>query len=663
MRRAPLAAALLLALIYVAPGLMPGRVLVPADIPRDQLAWKHDAAVRVRVSNSLLSDIPMQLSAWDTEVRRHLGRGEFPWRNEFVRDGEHLFANPITALLSPFTWPRLLLGLDGWAWSVLLKMLVSMLAMFWLARMCGASGVAATVSAIVYSLSGFFVVWALYQHTNVYPLVPAMAAASIALARSPSPRRVLALAIIAALATAGGHPESLVVAVLAIALFLFLNRELDRHIAAASLAGFLAMGVQLVPFAFVFARSHVRHARAEMLAIHFHKLSLFSELLPGYLGSPLRGELDLTGAFANAENFHQRNGAYIGGIALVCIALAWRSLAPPFRRALAIAAGAWLLTLSIPGIAHALRATPLLGMIAPEYYAVATVLFAALAAGPALVHVAGGVTRRKLGVAIVFAGALLLFAAALPQVAPDALARTARAAIARLQLRGALPQPPVVYEQRLTYYLAATRFTAVRRAAIPALCWMLFGVALAMPACTARLRLAIGALVIELVAFGAGFNPAIRIDEIAPEPPMIAEVKRLDPDHRWLIAAPSEVLAPNLATTFGVREVHAYDILTSEATTRILLPAGYDPLHWSLPIGATPQQLHYLSTLGVRYWLSPYGIVEMKDAIPPPPPTNAPPDGLALGAVVSAIGIALCARAMRNSTSRMATIAAVTTTR
>jgi hypothetical protein len=640
-----------IAAIYVLPGLLPGRILVPADIPRDLIAWKGATATRVRVSNSLMSDVPAQNIAWDAEARRHLANGELPWRNTFAADGEHLFANPITALLSPFTWPRLLLGLHGWSVSVFLKLLISMYSMWWLARVAAASDVEAMVSAIVYALAGFPIVWALWQHTNVYSLLPALAAASIALAREPSSKRALMLASIAALATAGGHPESLLVTVVAIAIFLLLERSVNVRVAAAAFAGFLALGVQLVPFAIVFAQSHVRHSRSEMLGFRFHALSLPAQLLPGYLGTPLRGELDLTGAFANAENFYQRSGTFIGAITLLSLALAWRALSPAFRRALAIAAVAWLLTLYIPDITHVLRAIPMVGLVAPEYYGAPAVLFAALAAGPALLLIANGITRRRLGIAVIIVGAMLVIAGAIPAIAPGALERIARDGIATLQQRGALHQPAAIYEQRLTYYLGAARLTALRRIAIPGLCWLAFGIALTMRASAMRTRVAIGALLAELVAFGAGFNPSIRIDEIAPEPPMIAQVKRLDPDHRWLIAAPSEVFPPNLGTIYGVRDVHAYDILTSEAYTKKLLPAGYDPTRWAFPMNPSPEQLHYLSTLGVRYWLSPYGVVEMKDAIPPPPASNEPPDGVGAGAVVSVLGILLAGYVARSASS------------
>src|SRR5690606_30162467 len=102
---------------------------------QDLLAWKGDPSVRVRVSNSLLSDVPLQLVPWDMESRRLIASGQMPWRNRFAGDGSDLFASPLAALLSPFTWPRLAFGLEGWEWTVLLKLLVAAASMWWLARL------------------------------------------------------------------------------------------------------------------------------------------------------------------------------------------------------------------------------------------------------------------------------------------------------------------------------------------------------------------------------------------------------------------------------------------------------------------------------------------------------------------------------------------------
>ncbi|HVR44261.1 MAG TPA: hypothetical protein VMS56_12545 [Thermoanaerobaculia bacterium] len=667
MRRPATAALFLaLALIYVFPALGPGRILAPMDIPRDRLAWKGDPATRVRVSNSLLSDVPLQLVPWDLESRRLLSEGEMPWCNRFAGSGEALFANPLAALLSPMTWPRLLLGLEGWEWTVLLKIVLAGLGMVWLARVAGASPLAATLSGVVFALSGYSIVWALYPHTNVVALLPPLAAAALGVAREPSGRRIAILAAIAALATAGGHPEGLFVGVVAIAIWLFFAdapRKLPA--AGAALAGFLIVGIQLVPFFVLLARSWVIEARSEQLGLAFRKFSILSLVLPGYLGSPLRGELDLTALFAGTENFHQRNGAFIGALALLAIVLAAVRRSPagegdegrpgrPFRAALIVAAAALVLSLSVPGLAHLLRRIPLIGWTAPEYWAIGFVLFASLAAGPALVRTFGGPVRRRLGIALIVIGGTAAAAGALPALAPGLLQSVAREGIARLQVRGHLAQAPEVYQQRLAGYLEAARGTALRRVTLPALCWTAFGAALLMAPGRRRTAIAAGAVVAELVAFGWGYNPAIRTDEVAGEPAMLAAVRAADPEGRWAIASSNEVFPPNLATIWRVRDVHAYDILVSREEVERLLPAGYDPMRWGLPLVPSPEERRALAALGVRFHLTPRGVIEIADAALIPPPPNVAPDGLAAGALVSLLGAALLALVIATSRSRRA---------
>ena len=79
-----------------------------------------------------------------------------------------------------------------------------------------------------------------------------------------------------------------------------------------------------------------------------------------------------------------------------------------------------------------------------------------MAAGPAIAIVAAR-RRRKIGTALMLAGALAVIAGIIPALpaARPALTRIARAGIAELRSRGHLQQAPEVYEQRLAYYLAA----------------------------------------------------------------------------------------------------------------------------------------------------------------------------------------------------------------
>ncbi|HEY3054391.1 MAG TPA: hypothetical protein VGK31_00520 [Thermoanaerobaculia bacterium] len=617
-----------LSLLYTAPGMLPGRRLVPLDIPNDYLAWKHDPAVRVRVSNSLLSDVPLQLVPWDTEARRLLARGEIPWRNPYAGDSEHLFANPLAAQLSPFTWPRFLLGLQGWPWTVFLKLLVAMLSMYWFATTLGASEFAASISAIVFGLSGYSIVWALYPHTNVLVVLPALAASAME-------RRIFTTAIIAAIATAGGHPETLCIGVIAIFAFILSARFL-----LSSLAGFLLLGVQLVPFAILMARSHIRFARLEQLAPAFRKFSLLALILPGYLGSPLRGELDLTGAVHSVENFNQRAGAYVGALVLLSIALSFRRLETRYKRAVVIAVVALVLSL---GFGHMLRVIPIVKWLALEYYGAAFVLFASLAAGPAIEQLS---QSRRFTVAAL--GVVLLVAGILPAAAPQTLDRAARRGVARLRASGFLQQSAEVYEQRLSGYLASAKWTAVRRVALPGLCWMIFGLA-------RRRALLAGAIVAELLALGLGYNPSIAVSEVAREPDVVRHIHG-----PWLIASSNAVFPPNMATLSAIRDVRAYDILTSEEYTRSLLPAGYDALHWDLPLVPSPEQMRVLGRLGVRYYIVPDGVIEIPAPSGRGPLANTPPDGIVIGCVVSLLGAALlvtlqinAARALRESKARI----------
>ncbi|HSP34272.1 MAG TPA: hypothetical protein VLU46_08155 [Thermoanaerobaculia bacterium] len=607
-----------IALLYTLHGMLPGRVLVPMDIPRDDLAWKHDPAVRVRVSNSLLSDVALQFVPWDREAVRQLHGGAFPWRNRYAADGAPLFANPQTALLSPFTWPRLLFGLHGWAFTVFLKLLVGAAGMYWLARTLAAAHGEAFVSAAVFAYCGFTATLALHPHTNVFVILPALCAAAI---RS----RPLAVIALAALATAGGHPETLFIGIVSIAVFLAWNRRARASVVAGAGAGFLLLAVQIVPFAILMWNSHARAARAAEIPTYFRWPSLVSLVLPGFLGSPLRDELDLTAALATGENFVSRSVVYIGAVVLVAIVIAWRQLPPVLRRGLII--GTAGLIIAVAGVRT--------GWIAADWFVVPFALFASLAAGPALA-IAAQSGKRAIAIVLIAAGVALLIGGALPSIAPDLLQRVAMRGIAYLQQKGHLHQAPSVYAQRLATYLAAAKWTALRRAAIPGFCWIVFAIGIIRR----RAPMVYASAIAELVAFGYGFIPSIRVDEIASQPAFVATI-----DRRFFVASAPEAFPANLGTLYEVRQVDAYDVLTSEVYTKTLQAAGYDVfLH---AFTRAPNGL-----AGVRYWIDERGVSEIANAQLPAPARKGPPEGFVAGAVISTLAVLFaliqCARGIRN---------------
>ena len=318
-----------LALLLTFPGFLPGRVLLPLDHPRDLGAWKADPKSRFEISNKIVSDPIYEYLAWDIEIRRLLAAGEMPWRNQWAGDGAHLYANPETALLFPFTWPRILIGERGWVFMAFLKLWAGGLGMWWFARLLGSEWRFALAGSAVYAASGYMTMWLLFPHTNVYATLPWLAGCAVMFLREPSRRWAAAVIATATLATAGGHPETLFHGVIGIALFLLLteNRRRLAVVAVLAFVGFAMIAVQLVPFAVALSKSDIVRTRSAAETHHPRLWAAIAQVLPGYLGSPLRGEIDLSGiAQPESENFNERNAGYAGAITLLVIALAWRRL-------------------------------------------------------------------------------------------------------------------------------------------------------------------------------------------------------------------------------------------------------------------------------------------------------------------------------------------------
>jgi hypothetical protein len=226
---------------------------------------------------------------------------------------------------------------------------------------------------------------------------------------------------------------------------------------------------------------------------------------------------------------------------------------------------------------------------------------------------------------------------ALPAMRPT-LISIAHDVIGRLKATGHLQQATEVYEQRLTYYLAAAGATALRRIALPGLLWLIAGVALLR----GHRRLLTGAALLELFAFGIGFIPAVPLRDAPPMPAAIAQIKKLDPENRWLVAANFEVFPANVGTTYSVRDVVSYDVLTSRSRTDELIKAGYDPLLHTIPPQLSPSNIAALARLGVRFIINRDGsVTEIPNPIAQPIPANSRPDGIELGFVISLLALAI----------------------
>jgi hypothetical protein len=199
-----------------------------------------------------------------------------------------------------------------------------------------------------------------------------------------------------------------------------------------------------------------------------------------------------------------------------------------------------------------------------------------------------------------------------------------------------------VYEQRLAYYLAAAGTTTVKRLALPGALWLLAGASLLMR--RRRALLFSAAAVAELVAFGAGFNPAVHMTAFPPQP--------YAADRRFFIASNLEVFPPNLGTMYGLRDIVSYDVLMPGARVEELEATGYNPLTHSFNPMLSLEEKRRLAALGVRTFISRAGAEELPAAAPPPLPENDPPAGIVAGLIVSLLAMALSAGWLRLYTLR-----------
>lgn len=650
-----------IAALFVAPAFLPGRVLLPVDLVRDYGAWKTSPLERVATSNRLLADPLIEFAAWDHVSRSLIAEGRFPWRNPFAAGGAHLFANPESALLSPFVWPRLTFGVHGWAITGFLRLFVAGIAMYWLMRVLGGTILAALLGGAIYMMSGYVVVWLLYSHATVFALLPALAAAVLRSLDHATPRALAVVVVLSALASAGGHPETLAHLVVGFGVFLAVHGLLTKpwrrgavvRTALAALAGLLLLGVQLVPFFGALRESWLYGARDDHRS-GFRIHAVAAQLLPGYLGTPLKSEIELTGFFPHGENFNERTGGFIGLSAFLILLAGARSLPVLHRRMVLVGGVLLLVSWRTPVLWWLVHKIPLFSHAANERFSSAFVMLAV----PAIALIVFQARRfPRLGMFLLVLGAVAaaggLFLSS--EWSLSLVQRAANWGIGELMERAYLTKPAAFYQERLATYIEGIQGTAFRRAFLPGLCWLVAGVGLrrSQPLVVAA------ALVCELLAFGIGYNPVVRVEgEHALRPPRVVEqLQTIDAWEAAPVAVLGDAIPANLLTFYNVRDLRSYDVMQPMAYVQRLAGAGYDPVAREFPDRGDAQFVQQLRALGARFIIgrstpegtvqvgglpSPgVGLYEIVGAASSPSPSNAPPTGVLAGLIVSFVGLLL----------------------
>ena len=316
-RRTLLAVAVLILapLIWFAPVILGGKTLIPADNlfqfqPWASLAQQYGVGVP---HNELLSDLVLENFVWKSFLREAISTGQLPLWNPhlftgvpFLAAGQHSALYPLSFVFYILPLP-LAYGVFTW-----LQLAVAALGMYVLGRALRLGRAASAFAGLAYAFSGFFVV------SVVFTMIIAAAAwlpwllACIEIiirkqeekgdvAYSPIPY-VLGGAVVLGLQALAGHPEIVVITLLAAGFYsllrlLILWRRIGALGRVARLASWLlvmvgvgiALGaVQLVPL-FELVSTSFREGSAsydQVVGWAWPVRQIITFLLPDFFGNP-----------------------------------------------------------------------------------------------------------------------------------------------------------------------------------------------------------------------------------------------------------------------------------------------------------------------------------------------------------------------------------------
>jgi len=326
--------------------LIGGRGLVPADGVLNRPPWNQTE----RPSNYLLGDQYSTFIPQHEFVHREILQGHFPLWDPYLDCGKPNLGSIQGALLFPIN--LLLMPLDPFYASgpaAFLKLFLAGLFTMLYLRLLGASDCAAFLSGLIFSLSGFMIVWLGHPQVNCAMWLPlllyfieksflGLPGRSANIFSGGILRAWIGFAITYGLMLLGGHPPTMVhVTILAGIYFLIRLTEYRRAqplwrfgMFMGSLAiGFLLAAPQLLPYL-----EYYRHSSSSMASAAVHRWStaltpgsLIFFLFPHLAGSPTEGFEDMAKVLGlrDLPNFNERTG-YVGILPLLFVtwAIAFR---------------------------------------------------------------------------------------------------------------------------------------------------------------------------------------------------------------------------------------------------------------------------------------------------------------------------------------------------
>jgi hypothetical protein len=329
-QRAAAALFALFVLAYLWPVLLAGDVLSPASVLYGVPPWAaFRPAAGINYYNFLLSDFATSYYPWDVLARQMIHSGTFPAWNPHALAGTPFFANPGIGWLGPFMLPLWLLPLNyGLGVAAALKLWIAAFGTYLLVRELRLGFWAGVLAGVSFALCAFDVVWLSHgAHVAVAVWLPWLVLLAERIVRRGRGREGVLLAVVVAMAAAGGHPGTQVHVLAGTLLYALVRAATGTDVAwserlrrlgliAAGMAlGILCMAVVLLPgklaAAGTMGRAVRRNGGSDALIGHILPLSaLRTALFPDWWGRPSEALL------SGPANYNERT-FYAGGVALV----------------------------------------------------------------------------------------------------------------------------------------------------------------------------------------------------------------------------------------------------------------------------------------------------------------------------------------------------------
>ncbi len=295
-----------LAAIFFAPVVLGGASLVPFDNLFRFPPWSAFAAQFgvTTPHNELVSDLLLENYAWKKFIVESLQAREIPLWNPYLFAGVPFLAAGQNSALYPFSLLFYILPIDrAFGYFVALQLVIAALTMFAFARVLGLSRFSASISAIVYAFSGFFIV------STAFPMIisaaawlPAILACIELIVRGKNSARQILFALVGAILLGiqflAGHIE-ISIYVLIVAAFYALWRGLQTFpiskiwkvwslVALMTTIGIALGAVQLIPL-YELVQSNFRSGSVtyqDVIGWAYPVRQIVTFFIPDFFGNP-----------------------------------------------------------------------------------------------------------------------------------------------------------------------------------------------------------------------------------------------------------------------------------------------------------------------------------------------------------------------------------------